>query len=566
VLAVSFTTTGAQAQLAVRQSNLKILFLIPHAAETADSAFAVQLANEVRTRLRNKMRHKLLIIQSDVICQVLEESAYSCDAVLGPADADRLARALVSDAYITGSLWRDGDAPVARFHIINVSRSGLSGWTTVTGLTEDQPRDFAETIVDSLDNQVRAAEHARECSDRIGRGDFSGARNRAERAFRLYPNHPSAAMCAEVVAEAMRQPPDSQIAMLERAVAGDSLLVRGWERLGRLYQQRGDTLSALQAFARQSTIDQGNRELRMGVVAGAITAREYAVARDLANEWLNRNPTDLGMLQLKARTCVEGALWGCAVAALSSQYEVDTTLVGDTVFYQQIIGAAQAMGDTAAQLEWSGIAVDEAPDVVTLWRAHASALATIGNTDSVVAVYERLLSLDPTDFRSALAGARILLEDLPIDTATPLDTARLRKGGSFLMRATTASRDTSVLMNAAVMYYQKGSALVRARKELATAVQWLERSVENDVLGRLSQQSNFFLGLGLMFRIFEFDPQVTETKSCDLVEVEASMVSRGIQAMRLGSSIAPDRAEQFLQQFQAFESRIPNLRRAFQCR
>jgi tetratricopeptide (TPR) repeat protein len=565
-MAVTTAVTSANAQLAVPRSNEKVLFLIPSPGDGTDTAYVAELADEVRKRMRNKMRHKLRVLQNDVICQVLEESAYRCDQVLGRADEERLARALQSDAYISGSVWHQGPVPMANFHIVDLGRSGMSGWTTVRGTPGDPPRTFAETVVDSLENQVRAAQFARECSDRTANGDFGRAMERASRAFQIYPNHPAAAMCAEIVTEALRQPVDSQIAYLQLAVQGDSLMVKAWERLGRLHQQSGDSVAALTAFARQSRVDGANRELRMGVVAGAITLREHELARDLADAWFAENPTDLGMLQLKARACIEGGLWACALESLASQYEIDTTLVGDSVFYQQIVGASQALSDTAAMLEWSGEAVRHAPDAVSLWRAHASALAAAGMLDSVVTVYDHLIELDPTDYRSALAAANILLEDLPIDTATPLDTARLFKGGEFLERATTASREPSVLMNAAVMYYQKGSALVQTRQQIPVAVAWLEKAVENDVLERLSQQSNFFLGLGLMFRIYEFDPQVTETQSCELVEEEASMISRGKRALELGASLAPQQAQQFLQQFQAFEGRIPQLRQAYSCR
>ncbi len=566
IVVLGSAVSSAGAQLAVQRSNERVLFLIPAPGEGTDSAYVVGLADEVRKRMRNKMRHKMRVLQSDVVCQVLTESAYSCDAILGRADAERLARALQSDVYIQGRVWHDGTAPMANFHIVDVGRSGLSGWSTVQGVAGQDPRGFASTIVDTMENQVKAAQFARECSDRTAGGDFRDAKRKAYRAFELYPNHPAAAMCAEIVSEALQEPPDSQIIYLRRAVAGDSLMVKAWERLGRLYQQVGDSIGALTAFAQQSRVDATNRELRMGVIAGAITLGEHGQARDLADAWLATNPADLGVLQLKARSCIEGAIWDCALEALETQYQVDTSLVGDTVFYQQIVGATQALSDTAAMLRWSGEAISHAPDNASLWRAHASALASAGMLDSVVAVYEHLLELDPADFRSALAAAHILLDDLPIDTATPLDTARLQRGGTYLERATTASREASVLMNAAVLYYQKGSALVQTRQELPVAVAWLEKSIENDVLERLTQQSNFFLGLGLMFRIFEFDPQVTATESCELVDEEARMIARGIEALTLGASLAPQQSEQFMQQFRNFEARIPQLRRAYSCR
>jgi len=565
VAALTFGAGDAGAQLALpRQETL--LFLMPAPGDGVEAPFTYNLGNEVRERLRSKLRNKLITYGTDQICEVLTQSAYPCDQALNPTDSDRLARAMQADAYIVGSVWLEGVTPVGQFRLVNLQSSGLSGWMTVRGTPGDSPRSFAATVVDALDSQIKAAEQARECSERVRRGDFQAALERASRAFAMYQNHPAAAQCAEVASDALDEPLENQIAYLQRAVAGDSLLPRVWERLGRLYQQQADTAAALKAFSRQSMVDDNNRDLRLGVIAGAITTGNHAIGRDLANDWLSRNPMDLEVMQLKTRACVEGGIWDCAFAGLAQQYQIDTSLVGDTVFYQQIIGAMQALGDTAAQLEWSTIAVQNAPDNLSLWRAHASALATAGMTDSVVAVYERILALDPSDYRSALAGARILLDGVVIDTAVPLDTAMLMKGVGFLDMATAATRDTAVLMNVAFTLYQKGSALVQARRGIAVAVDLLEQAIQNDVQQRLSVQSNFFLGLGLMFRIFEFDTQVTDTKSCELVDQEAEMIRRGKEALQLGAQLAPDRIPQFMQQFNQFEARIPQLKRAYECR
>jgi hypothetical protein len=251
--------------------------------------------------------------------------------------------------------------------------------------------------------------------------------------------------------------------------------------------------------------------------------------------------------------------------AFAQEYEMDSTLVGDSVFYQQVVGAAQAAGDTAAMLHWTGEAISQVPQAIPLWRAHASALAVAGMTDSVVRIYDHLLDLDPTDYRSALAGSRIMFDGLVIDTGTPLDTVRLQKGIEFLNRATTATRDTNVLLNVAVTQYEKGSALVRARLAIPMAVDLLESAIANDVQGQLRQPAHFFLAFGLILRIYEFDPQVTEAESCELVEEEAQMIARGKEAIEIGAEVSPGTAEQFLQQFNNFEQRIPTLRRAYEC-
>jgi tetratricopeptide (TPR) repeat protein len=576
------TPTSASAQFGSREGpEERVLFLVPQPADPDDGGYVAALAEEVRERMESKFRNDVVTVGTEQVCRVLQESAYTCNAVLGAADADRLARALRADAYIVGSFWRDESRPMGRFRMVDIGRSGLSGWMTVDGAGGQSARDFARTLVDSLDAQVKAAERARRCSEKRDDGDFRDAIGEADRVFRDYPNHPSAAMCAEVSSEALQQPADSQISYLRRAVAGDSLLTRGWERLGRLYQQKGDSLNALHAFTQQSRAVPGDRQLRIGVIAGAITLGEHESGRELADEWIEANPEDLEVLRLKTRACIEGGLWDCAMEALVQQYAADSGLRDDEIFYQQVLGAAQALGDVNAELEWSGRAVENVPGSLTLWRAHATVLgAAAGDTifveeslrlqlgDSTVVVYEHILMMDSTDVRSALAASEFLLEGVVVDTAVPLDTDRMFRGFAFLDHATRVagvSADTAVLMNAAVKYYQMGSELVQGRVQIPFAIGLLEKAIQNDVLERLSVQSNFFLGLGLMFQIFEFDQQVTATQSCELVDQEADMIARGKAALMIGAELAPAQSQQFLQQFEAFEQRVPQLRRAYNC-
>ncbi len=555
---------GSPARTAA-QGPERVLFLTPQASTNGDSAYAVELGKEVRRRMESKLRRKYRILTSDEITKVLTESGYSGDAVLGAEDAYRLAQAMRTDVYIVGTIAETNSTPVGRFRLVDIGNAGLAGWMGVRGTAGDPPRKFAQTIVDSLENQVKAAGHALDCIERRNRGEFENARKRAQRAFDMYPYHPSAAMCLEVVFEGLGQPADSQIMALEKAVRGDSLLTRAWERLGRLHQMSGDSLKALNAFRQQLAVVPADRQLRRGVVAGAITLKQYHLARRLTNEWLADEPDDLEFLQLKARACVEGGLWQCALDALSAEYDVDTTLSRDSIFFRQIIGAAQVLADSAALLRWSGEAVRNFPTSIGLWRAHAMALTEAGMNDSVVAVYGKLLELDPTDLRSALGAARILIDGLTIDTLTPIDTARLFRAGEYLNHVSSNTQDSTLLMNVAVLYFQPGSGMVQARQYSSLAIELLDSALTYDVQGRLTEQANFFQGLALFFSIAEFDEQVLATESCDLVDQEAQMIARAIEALRTGASVSPAAAEQLLPGLESYQVRIPTLREAFKC-
>ena len=142
---------------------------------------------------------------------------------------------------------------------------------------------------------------------------------------------------------------------------------------------------------------------------------------------------------------------------------------------------------------------------------------------------------------------------------------------------TTIMQDTTILSNVAVMYYQPGQQLVQTRQMIQVGVEWLENALKYDVMDRLTRQANFFLGLGVLFQIFDFDQQIVakaenltaesgvDLEACDLVSQEAEMVQRGSEAMTIGSELSPAMAQQLLQQYGSYQQRLPQLREAFKC-
>lgn len=552
--------------------NERLLILVPLPDDPADSVFAVQLGDELRSRVEGRTRRRLTVISKDRIGEALEASGFGRDALLDLAASEQLARFLQADAYMIGR-WERNPQPRVAVRLVDLRRSGLSGWIHHQGQAGATPRELADGIASEMDKHVRAAERTRECYERRDRRDFNGAKDRARRAFTEVPNHPQAAMCLAVIYEVERAPADSQIAVLEMAVQGDSLNSRAWDMLGRQYQLAGDSLKGAEAFAQQLKADPSDQRLRAGVSALFITLRQYERARDLLGEGLERNPTDLQLHQLKARACEDGSLWPCLVEALEAQYELDSTVAGSAEFYSKIFGAAQSAEDTTAMLKWSAEAVRQVPNSVALWRGRAYALTAAGMADSALAAYRRIMELEPADIGSQIRVAQILTERVTIDSLVPLDTGRLNEIDSLLTRvargrSNTAGMptDTAVWMNVAAMYFGPGAQMVQKRASFEIGARWLEKALRYDVRRQLTAQANFFLGLAYFFPLMELDAQLRETKSCQLVAREAEMVAKAKQALTLGASVQPAMANQLLEYVTQFEALIPEYRRAFECR
>jgi tetratricopeptide (TPR) repeat protein len=559
---------SATGQLARRASNERLLVMAPLPGPSVDTAFAIAAGAAIRERMGTRYRMRLGIIATTTICEALEASGFNCLQPQPPENALPLARFLQATGYMVGWLDRQGDSLQLRLRLVDAAGSGLAGWETVRGPAALTAEEFGRLAADLLENQLRASEHARDCSERRLRGDAKGAAERADRAFALYPNHPAAAMCLAFAFEVQQQPLDSIVMALRKAVAGDSLNGKAWEELGRRMREQGDEQGALEAFYQQLRAEPTNLRLLVGVAAGFVAYGDHAKAVEVVDGGLALNAGDQQLLQLKERACLEGALWRCGLDALEAQYDLDTALVSDTVFFQKAFGAAQSVPDTAAMLRWSARGVERFPDYVAAWRARAATLKLVDDRNGAVAAYERIVSLDSTQIGSALAAAQLLLDStLVIDTAVPLDTTRLLKAERMLHLVGSQISDTATAMAIAGLFYNPGAkiAQLQMRPHLPLATRFLEAALGYDYRRTLQNPGNFFLGLAYLLQVGEGLETLDKTKSCDLVQRKIDQAGRGHAALTIGRPISPATADRFLPYLAQLRGNLQQYKEAWKC-
>jgi len=587
----------------------RVLVLTPLPATPDDSAFAVEFSTEFRSKLEGKTRRDFTVISTDKIGEALTASGFAKFALLDNSAAVQLARFLQADAYIIGDI-ASKPTPKVDLHMVDLhGRSGLSGWVHATGRPGMTGKDLASVAADSMNDPLKAASETRSCLDRRDRRDFDGAKDHARRAFQAVPDHPAAAMCLAVVFEAQQAPPDSEIPVLQRAVKGDSLYTRAWEMLGRAYQSKGthqDSLEAAEAFYSQLQADPADSKLRTGIAALLITLKQHQRAREVINEGLKENPGDLAALQLKARSCEDGAdaaarrvdslktahadssaldaaqqqaagFYGCLANALGGQYGLDTTLVGKVDFYGKIFGAAQQAGDTAAMLKWSAEAVKHLPNDPNMWRARMAAFNTEGMNDSVLVADRHIADLDKSDFKPLLGMVQIYEDTtrLRIDSTVPLDTTTLKCVDSLLQRVVALKStpsgqpaDTAVWMNVAVLYFQPAARMVQKRVALPLAIDWMEKAEKYDVRKQLTTQAEFFLGLAMTFNLqsqFDFKA-LQKSRSCTQLGELNTYLTRLKSAMTAGASVQQATADQVMKNLAGLEKFVDQAGKAWKCK
>ena len=563
LIALSMVVGIPAAVDAQERQHDRILILTPQPTDPADTAFVHEYTHELRQRAQNKFRHKWQVISSDKVHELFISSGFPENTIIGPEMVDQVARSLQAHAYMYGEFWREGATPMAVYRMVDVSRAGISGWMTVHGEDGDPARDFANSIADSLENQVRAADYAKDCTARRDRSDFNGARDRADRAFQIYPNHPSAAICASYVFEATRQPSDSMIWAYEKAAAGDSLYMRAWEELARQYQRMGDTAGAVEAYARQLEANPGDTDMRFATAAGYLAVQNYAEARRVLDDGIARSPDELRFIELKVRACLEEEDWACALESSTTQYEMDSTLAGNEEFYGGAFGLATEVGDTTAMLFWASEAVQHNPDNVRFWQSRAVLLEAQGDNAGALEAYERLVELSPDNLQAKLKVATALGEAIVIDTTAEFDPEPFNRVEELLQGVLTASDDTNIQTAVGLEYLKGAQKIIQPQADLDFGIRWAEAALANDPNGLLTTQANFWLGYALFFKATPLDQVIVESQSCARLGEYQTYLQRATEALTAGRSVSEETASQLLGYLQQLAGRPAQFRESF---
>ena len=541
---LALTPQSADGQRIRQTERFLILPALP--GDPADSLYVLQLAHEIRSRLEGRFRTQVTIVSTTQYCDALEASGFDCAFIPDDNSARQLANFLRADSYTTSTFRRNSE-PTIRIRMVDIGRSGIAGWLTVTGEPDKSAKDFAKVVADSIRRRVQVAANVRNCAERRDRADYKGGRDRAERVFREYPNHPAAARCVADIFQATNQPPDSMIWAYQKMTTGDPLLERAWQRLAEAYFEKGDTLGAIESTEKRLGAVPDDISLRLSVIQMWQLQADYDRALSVVEEGLQRDPDNPNLKRLHARVCFDGQNWVCAVEAFGEWYESDVNQASDSLFFIQILGAAEFADDSTALQRWSKEAVTQFPNSLQFWSRRAGLLAMTADTAATLAAFKQVMELNPGESRAILAYASRLVGTVTIDTAVPLDTATLMRADSLMtVVAEMAGDDPNTQRLLAAFYYRPGSALAQKQMRADLAMAWLEKAIGYDVAGTVTGPASFFYGLAGYFHLQPWYSEVAGSESCELAREFDHFAKLAVERMTAGASLAQATADQLL--------------------
>jgi tetratricopeptide (TPR) repeat protein len=583
------TAAPAQVSYQAQQPTQKLLVLPLTPKSAADSAFSVAVTDVAREKLAGMARYKVQVIPKPKLCEALKASDYPCDVLLDETQANQLGRFLSVNAYTIGTLERSGGTITATIRVRDIGSSGMAALFTLSASNPGTAPSVGEAIAQRLNNVVRAAEQARECEEQRKKSQFSKAVDAARKALAIEPNLPAAHICIATVYEAQHMPLDSLLAAYQRAAKGDSLNATAWENIAHVYQQKGDTLKAIDALTHELAGEPHNIQLRLGIAELLRQQKQYERAKAILDDGLAKNPNEQRFLEFRQRICIEGELWRCVLDGFVEQVKNDPSKAGDSTVLKAALGAAQQLSDTQQLLFFSRAAVAHFPKSAAFWKALGSAYDLKGQKDSSVWAYKQSLKIEPTDVKASLLVARGIVEGSTWDTAQAnklkSDTAALHAlRNAFADRIDSAkaylapalsSPDSTDRLSASVFMLTAGSKLAQAGA-YDRAYPWLDQLLQlvalrtpADTVGPRQQirlQASFWYGVSSVASLSGPYSAMIKSKDCAEAKAINDRLVRTKEALIFGARVHPPTANTMLQNVAKFEAVMPQVKKQFKCK
>jgi tetratricopeptide (TPR) repeat protein len=569
----------------------RLMVANPFAFASADSATAVRIGSAARGEMKAIVGRDFTVVEQAQMNDALKQYGYPVDAILSPPLATTLAKNIQARVLMSGTMARGaagGTAVTARLIGVNDDAGNVVTLTQQKGQTLE---DFGKKLARALEPAVKSLADARACVDqRTAKPDKAEAA--AQKAIKVLPNHGLAHFCLAQIAQDKKAPRPEVVKQLQAATKGDPLSLPVWTALATQYQQANDTANTLLAFEQMLLVAPTNQKLREELFKYFLQSGHSETALKVADEGLKLDPNNADLYDLKSNACLFLSNFKCAVDALEAMYATDSTKA-DTLFFTKI-SAAAAEGenpDNVRLLKWSQMGVRKYPNNPTLLGYLNKAYSLSGQTDSVIAVTNRIIAKDTTESGviAALAAAQALIVP-PDTTKARRDTSATGRDTSAARRdtAATASRTSSRTFtprpkeavpflefvvkhgdaqrkeNAAALFYTGAAPLLQQPQDLQGAEELLRMAIASaNPTGKVYPAANYLLGLATLFQVPQIDPQAEKQKSCDLAMQEQAKLAASDSALTAGRAVNPDAVDKNLLIIKKYEPRIKSMLKAY---
>jgi tetratricopeptide (TPR) repeat protein len=543
---------GSRNASSVVNSAPRFMVANPFAFAAADSAPAVQIGTALRDGMKGIVGRDYQVIEQTQMNDALTQYGYPKDAILSPALAITLAKNIQARFVVNSTLNKaEGGRYTVTARLIGVS-DDAGNVVTLAQNAGETPEAFGKRLATALGPAVKSLADAKACIDqRTAKADK--AADAAAKALKTLPNHGLAEYCLALLAQDKKAPREEIVKHLQASAKGDPLSLPVWTALATQYQGANDTANTLVAFKQMLRVAPTNQKLREELFKYFLQSGHPETALEVADEGLKLDPYNADLYDLKSNACLFLSDFKCAVDALETLYATDSTKA-DTLFFTKI-SAAAAEGekpDTTRLLKWSQVGVRKYPDNPTLLGYLNKAYTLTGQTDSVIAVTNRLMAKDTTEVVPALNAAKSLIDAKRPKEAVPFLDFAIKHG------------DPQAKENAAALLYTGAAPLLQQPQDLLGAAELLRMAVSAaNPTGKVQPAANYLLGLATLFQVPQIDPQAEKQKSCDLARQEETLLGEAETALTAGRGVNQEAVDKNLGIIKQYKPRVASMLKAY---
>lgn len=380
--------------------------------KSLDKTSGVQAADAIRTRLADEYPVKqLYVLPKQDNVNVLVSSGFAIDEALAPNDAKALAQQLRTDAYVVGTIQREGTGyRVDANYVLTRDNTLVQPLPTIRVAKPDQA---AGPLVKAFRDAHKQFAAEKACYVAARANKLPDAIAAARKGITEYPQATLARICLANALVASSAPADSVIAVTDeilriyaKSVPALTLKYDVLKRAGK----NDDAIDVLLVLAAADPTD----TRRMEQVINDLAQQGHAAkAIPLVDRLVENNTGDPGFLQLQMRVHLAAQDYKGGIAAGEALTKADTSFATAELF-GRLAAAASIDGriDKAKDLLARGIA--KFPTNADLIATDIAVLQKAGDLAAAVEVIDRAITADVKvpALRTQQAKLRVDLDQL----------------------------------------------------------------------------------------------------------------------------------------------------------
>ena len=322
--------------------------LIVSVLASKEPAIGRAAADAIRERIQNEhVATELYVVPRPTIVRTLVASGYNPDSVLGTTDLMELARNVRGDYALTGTVERTPSGVRTSVRLLTRTDSRIVA-EPLPPIDGTNLGDIAKQVDRAVSEAIRALAFYHDCTNAVRAGDYAKAMTAAQQGLKLRPASASLNLCVLSILYATKASPDSIIRVAMAVTAADSTSTTAWLHLVAAYDQKGDSVRALDALRVLHRIDPTDIEQTLRLVGHSVAAGQVDSAVAVLDAALRVSPEHADLLRAQWLLDLHRGQYAAALEHGAALIRADSAAATPDYYERQLAAARGARDSVSA--------------------------------------------------------------------------------------------------------------------------------------------------------------------------------------------------------------------------